>query len=323
LAESETTHGLVRSPRGYRQRCWWLSSAPAPRRPSQALLVGNLPDAESRETARLREPELETSTGSAWRRRSARHGKAGQGRTDAGIAITGAASGPSLQGRVRRSTHYSQELPGDRRRLPLFQMPTLRSPFSCRLSAADDLARDPATPEPAVQQMPPAVAPRSYLAAPVRSSHRELLGGASSDIPIRFFHERDERLIAGLAAHAAIALDNAQLYRRRRRPRPGRAANGLKDEFWRPLSRAPDAVTPSSVGRAAPAGKLSPDETTRAVDTIIATPPHRPDHRHAARRVADHHRPSSKPICGRVTSRPSVNAAIGRSPPATEGHPLS
>ena len=63
--------------------------------------------------------------------------------------------------------------------------------------------------------MPAGLSPaRSYLAAPVRSGAGDLLGGlffAHPDPGV--FHARDERLVAGLAAHAAIAVDNAHLYR--------------------------------------------------------------------------------------------------------------
>lgn len=54
---------------------------------------------------------------------------------------------------------------------------------------------------------------RSYLAVPVVSRSGEVLGGLffGHAEPGRF-SERDERVIAGLASHAAIAIDNARLY---------------------------------------------------------------------------------------------------------------
>jgi two-component sensor histidine kinase/integral membrane sensor domain MASE1 len=55
---------------------------------------------------------------------------------------------------------------------------------------------------------------RSYLAAPVRSRSGEILGGAIfGHSAAGVFGERAEWLAEGVAAHAAIALDNARLYR--------------------------------------------------------------------------------------------------------------
>jgi GAF domain-containing protein len=62
--------------------------------------------------------------------------------------------------------------------------------------------------------MPPGLLPaRSYLAAPVRSAG-DLLGGLFFGHPdLGAFSAHDERLLFGLAAHAAIAVDNAHLFR--------------------------------------------------------------------------------------------------------------
>ncbi len=54
---------------------------------------------------------------------------------------------------------------------------------------------------------------KSYLAAPVVSRSGEVLGGLFFGHPrAGVFGDRDERLIAGVAAQAAIAIDNARLY---------------------------------------------------------------------------------------------------------------
>ena len=54
---------------------------------------------------------------------------------------------------------------------------------------------------------------RSYLAAPVISRSGEVIGGLFfGHSKIRVFNERAERLITGLAAQAAMAIDNARLY---------------------------------------------------------------------------------------------------------------
>lgn len=55
---------------------------------------------------------------------------------------------------------------------------------------------------------------RSYLAAPVMSRSGTVLGGLFFGHSERdMFHERAERLIGGLAAAAAVAMDNASLFR--------------------------------------------------------------------------------------------------------------
>ena len=53
---------------------------------------------------------------------------------------------------------------------------------------------------------------RSYLAVPVISRSGEVIGGLFFGHPAGMFTERAERLVAGVAAQAAIAIDNARLY---------------------------------------------------------------------------------------------------------------
>ncbi|HZZ10245.1 MAG TPA: response regulator [Paraburkholderia sp.] len=54
---------------------------------------------------------------------------------------------------------------------------------------------------------------RSYLAAPVRSRNGEVVGGLFFGHPeAGVFTERAERIVVGIAAQAAIAIDNARLY---------------------------------------------------------------------------------------------------------------
>jgi len=62
--------------------------------------------------------------------------------------------------------------------------------------------------------MPPGHLPvRSYLAAPVKSHSGEVLGGLFFGHPdVGIFDERSERLIAGVAVQAGIAMDKARLY---------------------------------------------------------------------------------------------------------------
>jgi serine phosphatase RsbU (regulator of sigma subunit)/anti-sigma regulatory factor (Ser/Thr protein kinase) len=62
--------------------------------------------------------------------------------------------------------------------------------------------------------LPPGHLPvRSYLAVPVRSRTGEVLGGLFFGHPeTDRFDDTDERTVVGIAAHAAVAVDNARLY---------------------------------------------------------------------------------------------------------------
>ena len=54
---------------------------------------------------------------------------------------------------------------------------------------------------------------RSYLAAPIQARSGEVLGGLFFGHPdVGVFSERHERIVAGIAAQAAIAIDNARLF---------------------------------------------------------------------------------------------------------------
>ncbi|MFL5812550.1 MAG: CHASE domain-containing protein [Bdellovibrionia bacterium] len=66
----------------------------------------------------------------------------------------------------------------------------------------------------------------SFLAAPVVSRGGEVMGGLifGHEAPSRF-SEREEKIAAGLAAQAAVAIDNARLYQR------SREATAVRDEF--------------------------------------------------------------------------------------------
>ena len=79
---------------------------------------------------------------------------------------------------------------------------------------------------------------RSYLAIPVTSRSGEVLGGlffghGEPDV----FTETAERVISGLAAQAAIAIDNARLFDTAQKARESaEIANQLKDEFLATVS---------------------------------------------------------------------------------------
>jgi len=91
----------------------------------------------------------------------------------------------------------------------------------------DDVLQDPRYGHfPPHRGMPAGHLPvRSYLAVPVRSVSGEVLGGLFfAHSKIGMFTERSERLIAGVASQAGIALDNARLYEIARKAADERSA---------------------------------------------------------------------------------------------------
>ncbi|MBW4025638.1 MAG: PAS domain S-box protein [Proteobacteria bacterium] len=146
-----------------------------------------------------------------------------QGVTDAGVELTGARFGAffynvlnevgesymlySLSG-VDRSSFDGFPMP---RATKLFQ-PTFRGEGVLR---SDDILADSRYGRNAPHHgMPQGHLPvRSYLAVPVISRSGEVLGGLLFGHPERGrFNEQHERLILGIAAQAAVAIDNARLY---------------------------------------------------------------------------------------------------------------
>ena len=91
--------------------------------------------------------------------------------------------------------------------------PTFRGEGVVRL---DDVTRDPRFGEDASDHASPDGPPpvRSYLAVPVTSRTGEVLGGLFFGHPeAGVFAEEDERIAVGVAAQAAVAIDNARLYK--------------------------------------------------------------------------------------------------------------
>src|SRR5688500_2673423 len=105
---------------------------------------------------------------------------------------------------------------------------------------SEDITQDPRYGKNAPHQgMPQGHLPvRSYLAVPVISRSGEVLGGLFfGHEKTAVFTERAERLVAGIAAQAAIAMDNARLYRAERETAAKlRDADRRKDEFLATLA---------------------------------------------------------------------------------------
>jgi len=197
--------------------------------------------------------------------------------TEAGCALTGAIFGLFLyKDAAGQAARYVAGVPDGFPELPPSPPAESFEPgFFAAVSRSDHLSEDPrCVPGTPFLDMPKGLLPaRSCLAAPVRSRPGALLGGLFFAHPDpSFFHERDEQMLEGLAAQAAIALDNRQLHREAQEARASaEAAAGLKDAFLATLSH--ELRTPltaiSGWAHLLQRGKLSPEDTVRAVDTII------------------------------------------------------
>lgn len=137
----------------------------------------------------------------------------------------------------------------------------------------DDIRRDPRYGlSPPHHGLPDWHVPvRSYLAAPV-VLRGEVLGGLFFGHPEPgVFTERDERFVAGIAAQAAIAMDNARHYTTARIARDeAEAASRAKDELLSVVSHELRTPLTSMLGWVAVLrqGKLGPEATERALQTI-------------------------------------------------------
>jgi PAS domain S-box-containing protein len=206
-----------------------------------------------------------------------------QGATDAATSLTGAAFGaffytvPDAQGE-HLMLHTISGVPNEE--LATFPMPRatdlLKPTFEGDLVIrSDDITTDPRYGRNASHQGMSAghLPVRSYLAVPVRSRSGEVLGAMflGHSEPARFT-ERHERLVAGLVAHATVAIDNARLYDGERAARTEAERQGrMKDEFLATLSH--ELRTPlnailgwSQVLRSG--RKADPEDVRRGLETI-------------------------------------------------------
>ncbi|MFC4638849.1 GAF domain-containing protein [Deinococcus hohokamensis] len=150
-------------------------------------------------------------------------GRMVQGVTDAGVELTGAQFGAFFYNVInaQQESYTLYTISGvPREAFSSFPMPRNTQVFSPTFNAegvvrVHDITQDPRYGHnPPYRGMPAGHLPvRSYLAVPVVSRSGEVLGGLFFGHPEPgVFTERAEQLMVGLAAQAAVAMDNARLY---------------------------------------------------------------------------------------------------------------
>ena len=144
--------------------------------------------------------------------------------TDAGVELTGAQFGAFFYNVVdsKGESYTLYTISGvDRSAFEKFPMPRNTHVFGPTFRGEGVVRSDDITKDPRYGKNPPYYGkPKghlpvvSYLAIPVTSRTGEVIGGLFFGHPdTGRFKQRHERLMEGIAAQAAIAIDNAQLYR--------------------------------------------------------------------------------------------------------------
>src|SRR6185436_6062540 len=112
----------------------------------------------------------------------------------------------------------------------------------------------------------------SYLAVPVISRSGEVYGGLFFGHPeAGVFTERAARIIEGIAATAAIAMDNANLYDAAKKAlNAAEESSRLKEEFLATISHELRTPLNAILGWSTMlrAGRMQPEDTAKALDTI-------------------------------------------------------
>jgi PAS domain S-box-containing protein len=139
---------------------------------------------------------------------------------------------------------------------------------------SDDITNDPRYGKNAPHfGMPQGHLPvRSYLAAPVVSRSGDVLGGLFlGHEKTGVFTARDEQTLGGIAAQAAVAIDNAQLFAIAKEAREtAEHANRIKDEFLATLSHELRTPINAILGwsQLLRSGELQETELRHGLDTI-------------------------------------------------------
>jgi signal transduction histidine kinase/DNA-binding response OmpR family regulator len=205
-----------------------------------------------------------------------------QSLTDAATEITGAQFGAFFYNLVNESgTAYTlYALSGvPHQKFARFPMPratdligaTLRGEGSVRIA---NVLNDPRYGKSAPDDgLPDGHLPvTSYLAVSVTSRSGEVLGGLFfGHEKAGMFTESHERIVEGLAAQAAIAIDNARLYDAARKARiAAETANRLKDEFLATVSHELRTPLNAILGwsRLLRGGKLEEEKKDQALEIV-------------------------------------------------------
>ena len=200
--------------------------------------------------------------------------------TDAGTQVSGAAFGAFFYNVIneRGEAYTLYTISGvPRAAFETFPMPRNTAVFAPTFRGEGVVRLDDVTQDERYGQNPPHngmprghLKVRSYLAVPVVARSGEVIGGLFFGHPeAGVFSERDERVVVGLAAQAAAAIDNARLFESARRARDAaEAANRTKDEFLSVVSHELRTPLTSMTNWVRVLRAGDPQRSVRAMDAI-------------------------------------------------------